>query len=188
MTLALPRVRRNLHTKRANQNLPPLVLSAFLRIRQYNPRRSQKLLQGPGGYPHGVARAPPWKFDHGKYSLHSSASAQMETRGLLSRVSVSCILNDARKRDYPYAGRGPRLDALVNHTYSHRRPQPRRRKGRRANRSGLERQLPSNTETGSSEPGGVKRKDAARRLTRAREPGHLMRLSRSHLTRQSREA
>ena len=32
------------------------------------------------------------------------------------------------------------------------------------------------------------RKDAARRLTRAWEPGHLMRLSRSHLTRQSREA
>jgi len=32
-------------------------------------------------------------------------------------------------------------------------------------------------------PEGVERKDAARRLTRAREPGHLMRLSRSHLTR-----
>jgi len=27
-------------------------------------------------------------------------------------------------------------------------------------------------ETGSLEPGGVERKDAARRLTRAREPGH----------------
>jgi len=56
------------------------------------------------------------------------------------------------------------------------------------NQSGLERLLPSNTETGSSEPGGVERKDAARRLTRAREPGHLIRLSYSHLTRQSREA
>ena len=64
MTLALSRVRRNLRTKRANQNLPPLVLTVFLRIRQYNPRRSQKLLQGLGGYPRGVARAPPQKFDH----------------------------------------------------------------------------------------------------------------------------
>jgi len=43
-------------------------------------------------------------------------------------------------------------------------------------------------ETGSSELEGVERKDAARRLTRAREPGHLMRLPRSHLTRQSWEA
>jgi len=47
---------------------------------------------------------------------------------------------------------------------------------------------PSNTEIGSSEPEGVERKDATRRLMRAREPGHLMSLSRSHLTRQSREA
>jgi len=35
---------------------------------------------------------------------------------------------------------------------------------------------------------GVERKDAARRLTRAREPWHLMCLPRSHLTRQSRKA
>ena len=42
--------------------------------------------------------------------------------------------------------------------------------------------------TGSSESEGVECKDATRRLTRAREPGHLMRLPHSHLTRQSREA
>ena len=59
---------------------------------------------------------------------------------------------------------------------------------RPAKRPGLERRLPSNTETGSSESEGVERKDAARRLTRAREPEHLMRLPCSHLTRQSREA
>ena len=52
----------------------------------------------------------------------------------------------------------------------------------------LERRLPSNTETGSSESEGVERKDAARRMTRAREPGHLMRLPRSHPTRRSQEA
>jgi len=33
-------------------------------------------------------------------------------------------------------------------------------------------------EAGSSESEGVERKVTARRLTRAREPGHLMRLSR----------
>ena len=63
MTLALSRVRRNPHAKRANQDLPPPVSTTFLRIRQYNPRRSQKLLQGLGGYPRWVARAPPRRFD-----------------------------------------------------------------------------------------------------------------------------
>jgi len=63
MTLALSRVRQNLRTKRANQNPPPQVSTAFLRIRQYSPRRSQKLLQRLGGYPRGVACAPPRKFD-----------------------------------------------------------------------------------------------------------------------------
>jgi hypothetical protein len=61
-------------------------------------------------------------------------------------------------------------------------------KGRRANQAGLERQLPSNTETSSSESASIERKGAARRLTHAREPEHLMRLSHPHLTRQSREA
>jgi len=36
--------------------------------------------------------------------------------------------------------------------------------------------------------GGVERKDTVRRLTRARELGHLMRLLLSHLTHWSREA
>jgi len=63
MTLALSRVRRNPRAKRANQNLPPLVSIAFLRARQYNPRRSQKLLQGLVGYPRGVARTPPRKLN-----------------------------------------------------------------------------------------------------------------------------
>ena len=173
--------------RRANQNLAPQVSTAFLHIRRYNPRRSQKLLQGLGGYPRGVARAT-----HGnstaKYSLHSSTSAKMETRGLLSRITVRGILTDVHDESCPYASRGLQLDAPPSHAYGHRRPQPRRWKGRRTNRSGLERWLPSNTETGSSESEGVERKDAARRLTRAREPGHLMRLSHSHLTRQSREA
>ena len=37
-------------------------------------------------------------------------------------------------------------------------------------------------ETGSYESKGPERKDAARRLTRARKLGHLMHLSHSHLT------
>jgi len=182
MTLALSRVRRNLRTKRANQNLPPLVSIAFLRIRQHNPRRSQKLLKGLGGYPRGVARAPPRKFD---LRIHPPLERQRSNgdSGLLSRVSVRGILTDAHNKIYPYIDRSPQLDILISHTYSHRRLQPRRQKRRRANRSGVERQLPSNTEMGSSKPGGVERKDTARRLTRSREPGHLMRLSLSHLTR-----
>jgi len=53
---------------------------------------------------------------------------------------------------------------------------------------GSTKQQPSNTETGSYESKGLERKDAARRLTRAREPGHLMRLPCSHLTRELGEA
>ena len=34
-----------------------------------------------------------------KYSLHSSASAQMETWGLLSRISVRGTLNDVHKKN-----------------------------------------------------------------------------------------
>jgi hypothetical protein len=50
--------------------------------------------KGSGATPMGSLARP-----HGnptkEYSLHSSASAQMETRGLLSRVSVRGILTDA---------------------------------------------------------------------------------------------
>jgi len=50
--------------------------------------------KGSGATPAGSLARP-----HGnptkEYSLHSSASAQMETRGLLSRVSVRGILTDA---------------------------------------------------------------------------------------------
>jgi len=53
---------------------------------------------------------------------------------------------------------------------------------------GSTKRRPSNTEIGSYESKGLECKDAARCLARAREPGHLMRLPRSHLTRQSREA
>jgi len=55
-----------------------------------------------------------------------------------------------------------------NKPCGHRWPQPRRRKRRRANRSGVKRQLPSNKEMSSSESRGVERKDTVRRLTRAR--------------------
>jgi len=63
--------------------------------------------------------------------------------------------------------RGLKFDALSSSAHGPRRPQPRRRKGRPVNRPELERRLPSNTETGSSESEGVERKDTARRLTQA---------------------
>ena len=49
-------------------------------------------------------------------------------------------------------------------------------------------QRPSNTKTGSYDSTGLERKDVVRRLMQVWEPGHLMRLLCSHLTRQSREA
>ena len=108
---------------------------------------------------------------------------------ILSRVSVRGVLTGAHNKIARTQVEAPNSKLYpISRTYSHRRPRPRRRKGRRANRLGFERQLPSNTEIGSSESGGVERKDATRRLTRAWEPGHLMRLSLSHLTCRSREA
>ena len=106
----------------------------------------------------------------------------------MSRISVRGILTDAHNEITRTQVEAPYSMYYPIQAYGHQRTQPRRRKECRANRSGLERQLALNTETGSSESGGVERKDATRRLTCAREPGHLMRLSRSHLTRQSREA
>jgi len=49
--------------------------------------------KGSGATPRGRSRAPTETRPR-KYSLHSSASAQMETRGLLSRISVRSILTD----------------------------------------------------------------------------------------------
>jgi len=72
--------------------------------------------------------------------------------------------------------------------HEYRRPQPQTRKERRANQLGLDRRRPPNTETGSYESKGLERKDAAHRLTQAREPGHLLCMPCSHLTRQSWEA
>jgi len=53
---------------------------------------------------------------------------------------------------------------------------------------GSTKRRPSNTEIGSYESKGLKRKDAAYRLTRAWETGHLMCLLRCHLTRQWEQA
>ena len=90
MTLALSRVRRNSYAKQANQNLPPLVSIVFLQNRRYNPPSRARGLP-----PRGRSRAPTETRPKSK-SLHSSASAQMDTRGLLSRVSIRGTLTDAR--------------------------------------------------------------------------------------------
>jgi len=54
--------------------------------------------KGSGATPAGSLVRP-----HGtstiKYSLHSSASAQMETRGLLSRISVRGTLTDVHNKN-----------------------------------------------------------------------------------------
>ena len=105
---------------------------------------------------------------------------------LLSRILVRGTLTDVHIESIRTEVEAS--NSMPSCTHGPRRPQPQRWKERPANRPGLERRLQSNTETGSYESEGLERKDAARRLTWAREPGHLMRLPRSHLTRQSREA
>ena len=93
MTLTPSAVRRNPYVKHTDRSPSRRTLRALPQIRQYNPRRSQKLLQGLGATPVGSLARP-----HGnstlKCSLHSSASARMETRGLLSRISVRGTLTD----------------------------------------------------------------------------------------------
>jgi len=93
MTLAPLGVRRNPCTKHTDRSRSQRTLRTLPQIRQYNPRRSQKLLQGLGATPVGSLARP-----HGnstlKCSLHSSASARMKTQGLLSRISVRGTLTD----------------------------------------------------------------------------------------------
>ena len=146
---------------------------ALLQIGQHNPRRSQNSSKGSGAPP-ARSLACPHGISTNKKSLYSSARARIDTRGLLSRVSVRGTLTDAHDESTRTQIKGPRLDAPRSHaqlsmpprrTHSYRRPEPRTRKERRANRLGLERRLPSNTETGSYELKGLERKDAARRLT-----------------------
>ena len=95
----------------------------------------------------------------------------METRGLLSRISVSGTLTDMHVENIRTQVEAPSsMPCLVIRTVlndcglEHGNKCP-------ANRSRLERQLPSNTEVGLYEQEGLERKDAAHRLTQAQGSG-----------------
>ena len=95
MTLALSRVRRN-PLQKTSQPEPSTtgVDSVSEKLGNITLEGVKNSSKGSGATPTGsLAR------QHGnttkEYSLHSSASAQMETRGLLSRVSVRGTLTDA---------------------------------------------------------------------------------------------
>jgi len=103
---------------------------------EHNPQRSHKLLQGLEGYPPG-SHARPHGISTNDKSLCSSASAQIETWGLLSRVSIRDTLTDAH--DESTRMQVEASDSTPpGRTNGHRHPKPRTRKGRRTNRLGLE--------------------------------------------------
>ena len=85
---------RETNQSKPSAHLPRWTLRALPQIGQHNPRRSQKNSpKGSGATPAGSLACP-----HGnlttKKSLYSSASARLETRGLLSRISVRGTLTD----------------------------------------------------------------------------------------------
>ena len=184
MALAPPRVRRNPDAKPTNRCLWLTFHDEhqehFHRLGNITLKGVKKSSNGSGATPAG-SLARPHGTSTNKKSLYPSASARIETRGLLSRVSARGTLTNAhdestRTKSRSPTRRPPVARTVINvHSLKH---------GKSVVRIdwGSTKRRPSNTETGSYESKSLERKDAARRLMRAQEPGHLMRLPRSHLT------
>jgi len=87
MTLALSRVRRNPYVDEPISTFHHRCRQRFCTLGDITLEGVKNSSKGSGATPAGSLARP-----HGtstiKYSLHSSASAQIETRGLLSRISV----------------------------------------------------------------------------------------------------
>ena len=105
MTLAPPGVRHDLNAKSADQSLKPLfhggrhpekgeIKSASIRKGSITLEGVKDSSKGSGATPVGVARVTPRKLDR-RESLYSSASARIETWGILSRLSMRGTLTDA---------------------------------------------------------------------------------------------
>ena len=182
MALAPPGVRRDPDAKPTNRGLWLTFhdehQERFRRLGNITLEGVKNSSKGSGATPEGSLARP-----HGtsKKRLYPSASARTETRGLLSRVSARGTLTNAHDESTHTKLRSPTrrppvARTIINvHSLEH---------GKSVVRIdwGSTKRRPSNTETGSYESKGLERKDAARRLTRAQELGHLMRLPRSHLT------
>ena len=118
MALALPGVRHNPDAKPTNRSL-------WLTFHDEHQERFRKLgnitlegvknsSKGSGATPAG-SLARPHGTSTNKKSLYPSASARIETRGLLSRVSARDTLTNAHEESTRTKNRGPRLDAPRSH-------------------------------------------------------------------------
>jgi len=102
MTLAPPGVRCDPCAKRTNPVFQPSLMMDIESVSADQVTQPLKESKTPprtwGLPPRGRSRAPTETRPQ-KYSLHLSTSAQMETRGLLSRISVRGTLTDVHDKN-----------------------------------------------------------------------------------------